>query len=67
MEKDFLLRAREYITHIDELEGSPEDKLELMSNLWLLLDPDNYDEHMSVLMRNCNDSLKWKAKGKFNG
>lgn len=62
MNKESLLKARDFLVNIHKLDIPAEDRVELMSNLWLLLDPDNYDKHMKCLMENFNDELRFKKK-----
>lgn len=62
MDKESLLKAREFILNIDNIDMSAQDKLEIINNLWLYLDPENYEEHTKILIKECNEELKWRGK-----
>lgn len=64
MNKESLLKAREFLLGLTTLDIPIEDKIELYNNLYLLLDPDNYNEHIISLGKEFNFDLKWKTKGK---
>lgn len=50
MDEESLLKARELILNaLDKEEINESDKLELMLNLMLLLDPEYYDEDIKIL------------------
>lgn len=62
MDKESLLKAREFLLNINNIDMSAADKLEIINNLWLYLDPENYEKHTKILIRECNEELKWKGK-----
>lgn len=62
MDKESLLKAREFLLNINNIDMSAADKLEIINNLWLYLDPENYEKHTKILIRECNEELKWKRK-----
>lgn len=62
MNKESLLKVREFILNIDNIDIPAQDKLEIINNLWLYLDPENYEKHTKILIRECNEELKWKRK-----
>ena len=62
MDKESLLKAREFLLNIDNIDIPAQDKLEIINNLWLYLDPENYEKHTRILIRECNEELKWKGK-----
>lgn len=62
MDKESLLKAREFLLNINNIDMSAADKLEIINNLWLYLDPENYEKHTKILMKECNEELKWKRK-----
>ena len=62
MDKESLLKAREFILNINNIDMSAQDKLEIINNLWLYLDPENYEKHTKILIKECNEELKWRGK-----
>jgi hypothetical protein len=62
MDKESLLKAREFLLNINNIDMSAQDKLEIINNLWLYLDPENYEKHTKILIKECNEELKWKRK-----
>lgn len=62
MDKESLLKAREFILNIDNIDMPVQDKLEIINNLRLYLDPENYEKHTKILIKECNEELKWKGK-----
>lgn len=62
MDKESLLKTREFLLNINNIDMSAQDKLEIINNLWLYLDPDNYEKHTKILIRECNEELKWRGK-----
>ena len=40
MDKESLLKAREFLLNINNIDMSAADKLEIINNLWLYLDPE---------------------------
>lgn len=62
MDKESLLKAREFLLNINNIDMPAADKLEIVNNLWLYLDPENYEKHTKILMKECNEELKWKRK-----
>ena len=52
MDKESLIKARELIIKVlDDSKIKRQDKAELIMNLWLLLDEDNYEHDIDVLRR----------------
>lgn len=52
MDKESLIKARELIIKVlDDSKIKKQDKAELIMNLWLLLDEDNYEHDIDVLRR----------------
>ena len=52
MDKESLIKARELIIKVlDDSKIKKQDKAELIMNLWLLLDIDNYEHDIDVLKR----------------
>lgn len=52
MDKESLIKARELILKtLDNSEIKKQDKAELIMNLWLLLDEENYEHDIDVLRR----------------
>lgn len=52
MDKESLIKARELIIKVlDDSKIKRQDKAELIMNLWLLLDIDNYEHDIDVLRR----------------
>ena len=52
MDKESLKKARELIIKtLDDSNIDKQDKAELIMNLWLLLDEDNYEHDIDVLRR----------------
>ena len=62
MDKESLLKAREFLLNINNIDMSAADKLEIINNLWLYLDPENYEKHTKILIKECNEELKWRGK-----
>lgn len=62
MKKESLLKAREFLLNINNIDMSAQDKLEIINNLWIYLDPENYEKHTKILIRECNEELKWRGK-----
>lgn len=61
MDKESLKKIREYIFNINKLDIPLEDKLEIIINLNILLDPNNYNKHIKILQRYAKDE-KWRSK-----
>lgn len=61
MNKESLKKIREYIFNINKLDIPIEDKLEIIINLNILLDPNNYNKHIKILQRYVKDE-KWRSK-----
>ena len=52
MDKESLIKARELIIKVlDDSKIKRQDKAELIMNLWLLLDENNYDHDINVLRK----------------
>ena len=52
MDKESLIKARELIIKVlDDSKIKRQDKAELIMNLWLLLDEENYEHDIDVLRR----------------
>lgn len=52
MDKESLIKARALIIQtLDRADISRQDKAELIMNIWLLLDIDNYEHDIDVLRR----------------
>lgn len=52
MDKESLIKARELIIKVlDDSKIKRQDKAELIMNLWLLLDEDNYEHDINVLRK----------------
>lgn len=52
MKKESLIKAKELlIKTLDNSNIDKQDKAELIMNLWLLLDEDNYEHDIEVLRR----------------
>lgn len=49
-------------TDINNSDMPAQDKLEIINNLWLYLDPENYEKHTKILIKECNEELKWRGK-----
>lgn len=63
MNKESLLKARELILNaLDKEEMNESDKLELMLNLMLLLDPEYYDEDIKILQMYSRKKEKTRKK-----
>lgn len=62
MDKDSLIKIRNFLVGIYDLDIPVEDKVEADKNLSTLLNPDNYEEHVKVLSKNFNEELRWKSK-----
>lgn len=53
MDKESLKKAREILVKgLDNAKMNPQDRAELLLNLWLLLDEDTYEHNIDVLRRN---------------
>ena len=61
MDKESLKKIREYIFNIDKLDIPIEDKLEIIINLNILLDPNNYYKDIKILQRYAKNE-KWRSK-----
>ena len=62
MDKESLIKIRNFLVGIYDLDIPAQDKVEADKNLSTLLDPNNYEEHIKVLSKNFNDELRWKNK-----
>lgn len=52
MDKESLIKARELIIKVlGDSKIKRQDKAELIMNLWLLLDEDNYEQDINVLRK----------------
>lgn len=63
MDKESLIKIREFLIGIYKLDIPVEDQVEADKNLSTLLDPENYDEHIKVLQKEFNDDIRRKSKG----
>ena len=61
MDKESLKKIREYIFNINKLDIPIEDKLEIIINLNILLDSNNYNKHIKILQRYAKNE-KWRSK-----
>ena len=62
MDKESLIKAREFLLKMNEVDMQICDKVEILNTLYILLDPDNYEKHRDTLAREFNEELKWKRK-----
>lgn len=62
MDKESLIKIRNFLVGIYDLDIPLEDKVEADKNLSTLLEPENYDEHVKVLQKEFNEELRWKRK-----
>lgn len=63
MDKESLIKARELIFKtLDNSKIKKQDKAELIMNLWLLLDEDNYEHDIDVLRRYSKPTQKKKRR-----
>lgn len=63
MDKESLQLARKILIEgLDKSKINKQDKAELIMNLWILLDEENYEHDIDVLKRygKCNDRRKRK-------
>jgi len=52
MEKDTLIKVRDYLTHfLSKMDLVETDKVELMININKFLDPNKYEENINVLKK----------------
>lgn len=63
MDKESLIKIRNFLVGIYNLDIPVKDKVEADKNLSTLLDVENYDRHIKVLQREFNEELRNKAKG----
>lgn len=59
MEKESLLKMRDFLLNIDNLDIPKADKVEIIKNLYIYLDPENYERHTKCLAENFNEEIKW--------
>ena len=62
MNKESLLKIKEFLVGIYDLDIPAEDKVEADKNLSTLLEPENYENHIKVLQKEFNEELRWKRK-----
>ena len=63
MDKESLKIARKILVEgLDKAKMNPQDRAELIMNLWILLEDENYEHDIDVLKRygKCNDRRKRK-------
>lgn len=60
MDKESLLKAREFILNIDKIDMPLMDKTEILQNLYTYLTPENYEKHTKTLMIQHNQELKYR-------
>ena len=63
MNKESLIKIREFLVGLYDLDIPAEDKVEADKNLSILLNPENYEKHVKVLQKEFNEELRHKAKG----
>lgn len=63
MNKESLIKIREFLVGLYDLDMPAEDKVEADKNLSILLNPENYEKHVKVLQKEFNEELRHKAKG----
>lgn len=63
MDKESLIKIRNFLVGIYDLDIPVQDKVEADKNLSTLLEPENYDKHIKVLQKEFNNELRSKAKG----
>lgn len=63
MDKESLIKIRNFLVGIYDLDIPIQDKVEADKNLSTLLEPENYDKHIKVLQKKFNNELRNKAKG----
>lgn len=63
MDKESLIKIRNFLVGIYNLDIPVQDKVEADKNLSTLLEPENYDKHIKVLQKEFNNELRNKAKG----
>lgn len=63
MDKESLIKIRNFLVGIYNLDIPVKDKVEADKNLSTLLDVENYDRHIKVLQKEFNEELRNKAKG----
>ena len=63
MDKESLIKIRNFLVGIYDLDIPAQDKVEADKNLSTLLDVENYDRHIKVLQKEFNEELRNKAKG----
>lgn len=61
MDKESLLKAREFILNIDKIDMPLIDKTEILQNLYTYLTPENYEKHTKTLIMQHNQELKYKS------
>lgn len=61
MDKESLKKVRDFIFNIEKLDIPLEDKIELLINLNILLDPENYYKDIKILQRYAKKE-KWRSK-----
>ena len=62
MDKESLIKIRNFLVGIYDLDIPVEDKIEADKNLSTLLEPENYEKHVKVLQKEFNEELRWKRK-----
>lgn len=62
MDKESLLKAREFLLNINNIDMPICDKFEILNTLYILLEPENFEKHRDVLAREFNEELRWKCK-----
>ena len=62
VDKESLIKIRNFLAGIYDLDIPVQDKVEIDKNLSTLLEPENYEKHVKVLSKNFNEELRWKNK-----
>lgn len=62
MNKESLIKIRELLVGIENLDIPIQDKCEAAQNLNTFLDEENYERHVKVLRKEFNEELRWKNK-----
>lgn len=62
MDKESLIKIRNFLVGIYQLDIPIQDKVEADNNLSKFLEPENYDKHVKVLQKEFNEELRWKNK-----
>lgn len=62
MDKESLIKAREFLMNIDKLDMPIQDKVEIIRNVYFYLDPEHYEENTKTLAKKFNEELRWRGK-----